>query len=770
MRVLLVGSRQRPTGTLADWLRDRGHEVRRINRSALTKRGLHEFRPQFVVLSSTVGAYVAQVCRLLRRAGTRAPIIAAGLATNSVAAEELLDAGADEVVESPLDRSRFDTRVAALERRVHAADPDLRSGAYLDPASLRSLLEAFPDRIFSKDRQLRFTWANRATLDRFGMHDLDQLIGKTDLDVHDPKIARPSARRDRRLLKTGEALVNEEGTFVAAGERVWVLGTRVPVFDAAGLVTGLVGMTRDITELKRAQLQQEESEARLRGLIEHSPDLVALVRDRVLVFANRPGAAMVGASGPDALVGRALLDFVSDEHQAVLGARLSAAQTDGEATERLEVMARRLDGSTFSAEVSVVPTVLDGDPAVQVVARDVSEASAARDALRLADEKWRSLVTNAPDTISMIDRDGRFLFINRTTSGMPPEDVVGLTIFDVSSPDKHAEARALLHRIFEKGESGAIEAEMTGTDGAVRWWSTRFAPVRQGDAVVAAVMISTDITERRAAEEELRRREGHYRTLASHIPESIVILFDADLCVTMAEGEMLHRRGQVKEDIEGRSLADVVPAEVRDRAIDACRRAVQGHSTRYKIELQEHVFEVQALPVRNSTGEIFAGILMVQDISPRTSAEAAMHKATAEFEGVFRCMPNPAVVTTADGTINVVNPSFAALFGYGSADVVGQSTRVLYADARDFAPLSELARSDQPVESNEHGEVWFRRRDGTLFLGESAATALVDAQGSLFGYVMILDDVTEQKRTEAMIHARATQQAEVARLGQRALA
>ena len=686
MRVLLVGSRQRPTGTLAEWLRDRGHEVRRVNRSALSKRRLYEFRPHFVVLSSTVGAHVAQVCRLVRRAGTYAPIIAAGLATNSVAAEELLDAGADEVIESPLDRSRFDTRVAALERHICAAGPDLRSGAQLDPASLRRLLEAAPHRIFAKDLQSRFTWANRATLDLFGMHDLDDLVGKTDLDVYDSEFARRLASEDRRVLKTGEALINTEETFVAAGERVWMRGTRMPVFDADGQVTGLVGMTHDITDVKRARLQVEESETRLRGLIEHSPDLVALVRNGDLVFVNGPGAAMLGAAAPEALVGRPLLDFVSDEHHALLSARLTAAQLDGKPTERLELMARRLDGSALTVDVSVVPTVLDGDPALQVVARDVTDVRAARNALHLAEEKWHSLVTNAPDTISMIDSDGRFLFINRTSSEMSPEDVVDLTIFDVSSPDTHAEARALLHRIFEKGESGATEAEMTGSDGAVRWWSTRFAPVRQGDAVVAGVMISTDITKRRAAEEELRRREGHYRTLASNIPESIVILFDTDLRVTMAEGEMLHRRGLAREDIEGRPLPEVVPADVRDRAIDACRQAVHGHSTRYEAELQEKTFEVQALPVRNSTGEIFAGMLMVQNITPRTSAEAAMRKATAEFEGVFRCMPNPAVVTTADSTINVVNPAFAELFGYGSADVVGQSTRVLYADERDFAP------------------------------------------------------------------------------------
>ena len=150
MRVLLVGSRQRPAGTLAEWLRDRGHEIWRVNRSALTKRRLREFRPDFVVLRSTVGAHVAQVCRSVRRAGTLAPIIAAGLATNSVAAEELLDAGADEVIESPLDRSRCDTRVAALERRIRAAVPDPRSGPHLGPASLRRLLEASPDRIFNR--------------------------------------------------------------------------------------------------------------------------------------------------------------------------------------------------------------------------------------------------------------------------------------------------------------------------------------------------------------------------------------------------------------------------------------------------------------------------------------------------------------------------------------------------------------------------------------------------------------------------------------------
>jgi len=129
------------------------------------------------------------------------------------------------------------------------------------------------------------------------MNDLDDLAGKTDANVHDPEFARRFAPEDRRVLKTGKDLVNREETFVAAGERVWVRATRMPVFDTDGRVAGLVGMTHDITELTSARLQVEESETRLRGLIEHSPDLVTLVRDGDFLFVNGPGAAMLGAPG-----------------------------------------------------------------------------------------------------------------------------------------------------------------------------------------------------------------------------------------------------------------------------------------------------------------------------------------------------------------------------------------------------------------------------------------------------------------------------------------
>src|SRR5579859_3247249 len=121
---------------------------------------------------------------------------------------------------------------------------------------LRALIDNVPDFIYAKDTASRFTMANLASASSLD-HTPDELVGKTDFDLHPQEFAAQFFADEQAAMKSGQPLIDREETVIIDGQTHWLLTTTVPTHDAAGNVTGLVGISRDISERKRAgeQLQ-----------------------------------------------------------------------------------------------------------------------------------------------------------------------------------------------------------------------------------------------------------------------------------------------------------------------------------------------------------------------------------------------------------------------------------------------------------------------------------------------------------------------------------
>jgi PAS domain S-box-containing protein len=118
---------------------------------------------------------------------------------------------------------------------------------------LQSLMDNIPDAIYFKDLESRFTRVNRHAPYK-GKKDPANVIGKTDFDFFIEEHARAAYEDEQRIMRTGQAIIDkvEQETY-PDGSITWLSTTKVPILDEAGTVTGLVGISRDITERKRAE-------------------------------------------------------------------------------------------------------------------------------------------------------------------------------------------------------------------------------------------------------------------------------------------------------------------------------------------------------------------------------------------------------------------------------------------------------------------------------------------------------------------------------------
>jgi PAS domain S-box-containing protein len=117
---------------------------------------------------------------------------------------------------------------------------------------MQTLLDNIPDYVYFKDKNRRFVRASNFFCDLFKC-SLEDIIGKKDEDLFPEEIARETASDDRRVIKTGIPLINkEEGGESIGGEEHWVLTTKLPWRDRKGNIIGLFGISREITDRKRA--------------------------------------------------------------------------------------------------------------------------------------------------------------------------------------------------------------------------------------------------------------------------------------------------------------------------------------------------------------------------------------------------------------------------------------------------------------------------------------------------------------------------------------
>ncbi len=152
---------------------------------------------------------------------------------------------------------------------------------------LRTIIDNLPDHVYVKDRKGAFVLANPA-IARFMGEDPEKIVGKTDYDFYTEKVAQIYMDTDQEIIRTGEPVVNDESLIVNQnGEGRWILTTKVPLYDSQDTVTGLVGIGRDITELKvtekdlRSALDKTEALYRVSKSLTHIDQLHAMLQTLV---------------------------------------------------------------------------------------------------------------------------------------------------------------------------------------------------------------------------------------------------------------------------------------------------------------------------------------------------------------------------------------------------------------------------------------------------------------------------------------------------------
>ena len=533
------------------------------------------------------------------------PQVVVTSAGNEQEAVEAIKAGAmDYVVKSPenfADMPHLARRtLREWERRLEQKRVEERL------RMLSSVVEQSTEGIAAVDVAGNLLFVNEAFAAMHGYLS-DELLGKHLSVFHTPEQMPEVDAANRRILETGNF----------SGE-IWHLRSDGGVFptmmhnfslrDEAGTVIGMIGTMRDITERKRM-------ETKYRNLVEREKDIIyALDLEGNVCFVN-PAAEQILGYKPEEVIGMNFLSFIPEEFRDAGTARFQQLIETGEITAEVVIVDKH--GHWRHVEYSAT-VVYEGGKAVgtQGIIRDVTQRKQAEEELRKArDElelrveertielsasnvalreviaerkraeeaglrseiRFQRLFNNLPDFVVVVDREAKILFANGRSHVPDPEKLRGTLGFSHIAPQDIDECRGAFDLAFATGEVQSVQCETIHEE----WLDCRIVPLTEKGTDPAAMIICTDISDRKQSQEALRRERHLLRRLLNlHERERQVMAYEIhDGFAQQLTGALFQLQGfrqQQTKDPQAAQETFEMGLSALSGAIDETRRLING--------------------------------------------------------------------------------------------------------------------------------------------------------------------------------------------------
>lgn len=617
---------------------------------------------------------------------------------------------------------------------------------------LQQVVDTSPSMIFVVDSQGKVVFVNRYTAQYYETTP-EQLIAKSTQDVHQrEKEAVEFVGDHQEVVRTRKRIVKEELNTAPNGEGHWFHTVKVPLVRPDGTVE-VLGISTDITERKQAEETLIESEERFRSLSEAAFEGIMIHDKGIILNANQAFAELFGFHRPEDLIRKYGLDTLplAPESRELLRANLSTR-----ATEPVEIMVIRPDGTMFPAETQGRDITFNGRKLRVVSMRDITKRKRAEEQLRQTTATLDAIVTASPVGIVSYDLEGQVETWNQAAEqifGWKREEVLGRFAPHIP-PAILPEFHALLSRVLGGEVLLNVELPRQRKDATPIDISLNAAPMYDSAGTITGHMaMIQDITERKRAEEAFRESEAYYRMLTESLSDFVVHMD--------REGKILYinhlAEGYTMEQVQGSSTYDYVPPEYHETMRQALNKVFQnGQTVTFETQGQTSAsvigwYLTRLVPVREDE-EVTGALLISTDITERKQAEEKIRKLSRAVEQ----SPASIVITNTVGEIEYVNPKFTQVTGYTSEAALGKNPRILksgYTAQQEYKQMWEAITSGQEW----HGEFHNKKKNGDLYWESAVISSISNDHGEITHFIAVKEDITGRKRAEETLRRRVNE-------------
>jgi PAS domain S-box-containing protein len=593
----------------------------------------------------------------------------------------------------------------------------------------------------------------------------DNVLGKPMWDILHfmvPDAFKP--QRDKSMLKTmlqhgltsGDApWMNQptERKFQHSDGSLRMVESMIfPINTSKGIMFGSVN--RDITDRKNAEVALKDSQENLQTLFDSMEDFIFVLDLQGSILKVNPIVLKRLGYQESELIGKNVLKVhPKDKHK-------EATQIIGEMIkgnkESCPVPLITKKGKLIPVETRVTKSKWGDDDVLFGVSRDITERLLSEANLKENEEKWRSLVENSPDSILIVDKDSKILFINWVTSGVKIKDVIGKTVYDFTQPEDHEIIKKKINKVFQTGKPETYDTVAVGRNSSKAWYSTRVVPIKHENKVVSAILVSTDITERKQAEQTIRVSEEKYRTLINNIPD-VTWTTDRKGNTIFVSPNVKQICGYTSEEIYNAGdklwFGRIHPEDVKTvkKAFNTLFKKGTPLDVEYRVQRKDGKWiwlQDRSIGTYEKDGVTYADGVF-SDITDRKEAEDALQTSEEKYRDIVENINDVIYKVGIDGTISYVSPTIKSILGYTPDEVVGQ-------EFKNYVYKEDLERLMKNVQSIFAGvstgdEYRIVSKSGEIRWIRTSSRPLID-NGKIIGLQGTMSDITDRTLAEDAIN------------------
>ncbi|QOV90669.1 PAS domain S-box protein [Humisphaera borealis] len=627
-----------------------------------------------------------------------------------------------------------------------------------------------PDFIYVFDLEGRFVYANRRLLEVWGTC-YDDALGKSFIELGYPQWhADMHLREIRQVIDTRQQIKGEvpfTGGSGISGVYEYIFS---PVLGPDGEVELIAGTTRDVTDRRRLEIDQQRllhelgnERSRLEAVIDKAPAFICVLRgpQHVYEVANEQYYRLVGRRG---IIGKPLHEALPELAGQGIWELLDGVFGKGESFSAQEMPVRFGRGNDGQLEERFVNFVcqplreVHGEiSGIFVHGVDVTDAVRARQALEQSESQFRLIADAIPQIAWAARPDGIVDYYNRRWFeyiGMPETAGEEIRWDSHLHPDELRRVSETWAHSIQTGEPYFTEFRVRNSEGRYRWFLVRALPAKDASGrIIRWLGTCTDVDDQKSSEAALRASQERYRSLFNSIDQGFCVvemIFDAD------RKPVDYRFLEINPAFEsqtglvnaiGRTALDMIP-ELEDRWLKVYGGVVvSGEPVRFEesSEAMGRWFDVYAFRVGDRAGGKVA--ILFKDITSSKQIESALRDSERRFREMADTAPAILWVTEPDGSCSFLSRGWYEMTGQTPEEALGLGwVNAAHPDDRSAAAKAfvdaNTARCPYAVDFR------VRQADGAYRWVIDAGRPRFSHTGEFQGFVGSVIDITDRRRIE----------------------
>ncbi len=472
-------------------------------------------------------------------------------------------------------------------------------------------------------------------------------------------------------LKAGKSVKIECHWVSKEGKKHLMKWSASPFWNRNGSLRFFICTGVDITKQKQAEKALQERESQYQTLVETVPEIIALInREGKLIWANQPGRDFFG----EKFLQKSLQEYClsKKKFRGFQEALLPIFQGE-EITATLETWLKSADGREKLLQWNCKLLKDQPEEKLIAVARDVTQEYSAVSELKENTRLLKGVLDGISDILGVQTPDNTIVCFNQAKYdrlGVSPEEIAGKKCFEILGRDRQCED-CLVPRVIKKKKMESAERYVSEWDA---YLDCRYYPVLDEEGRVKYIVNHyRDITEKKQAEQELRKSEARFRTIFEMAPMGIAMC-DLEGRMMVSNAALQSMLGYSEEELLGMPLKGFTYPEDMDKNQELIRELVDGKRNYFSME--KRYLHKEGNPVwvrlslalvRDQEGNPQLTIGMIEDITEKKSTEKALRDSEQRYRLLVERLPDAVLILQGEKIV-FANQAAAGLAGMNSPE------------------------------------------------------------------------------------------------------